>query len=89
MKHLEIIGIAVWLIIGMIAVWREYWARIKYWYERFGKDLRKEWEFNSHLIFLLICSPVFICGGILTWLVFEYNISRGYSCWYFKVPKTD
>lgn len=77
--------IIIWLLLGIIALWRTYYGWIKEWYLEFNDDLRKNRLYNSHLIILLILSPLFLLGGLLS-LIYWESLSR-YNTWYYKIPK--
>lgn len=87
MKTIHIILLIIWLLIGLITTWRVYWGDIKEWYIEFNEDYR-EWSKKngvSALNVLLILSPIFIFGGLITFILF---FSRPQT-WYFKVPKDE
>lgn len=76
------ISIIIWLLLGIIAVWREYHGSLKNWYIQFNESY---WEFdkkenNSSIRFLLYSSPLFIFGGLITLIMFEL-LSK--NCWWF------
>ena len=77
--------IIIWLLLGVIAVWRTYWGDIKRWHLQFNCDLRKDNTFNSHLKFLTTYSPILILGGLLT--LINTEIIFKYNTWYYKIPK--
>ena len=77
--------IIIWLLLGVITVWRTYWGYIKKWYMKFNCDLRKDYKFNSHLKLLICGSPILIIGGISSLIMSE--ILNPYNTWYFKIPK--
>ncbi len=83
------IFIIIWLLFGIIALWREFHTNRKIWYNRTGKDNLK--DSTSSLILLLILSPIFISGGLLICLLFEYEgpFSGKERTWYFKIPKDE
>ena len=41
-----ILFIIIWLLLGVVAVWRTYWGDIKRWHLQFNCDLRKDNTFN-------------------------------------------
>lgn len=71
--------ITIWLLLGIIGVWRTYWGAIKEWHIRFNEDIRNT-EYGHHKI-LIIFSPILIVGGLLTLMIFETIYD---NCWYFK-----
>lgn len=77
--------IIIWLLCGIIAVWRIYYGFIKHWYLQFNSDLRNEYSHNNMLKILLILSPLFIIGGLISLILFETGFSH--NTWYFKIPK--
>jgi hypothetical protein len=85
METIYIILITIWLLLGIIAVWRTYYGDIKSWYFKFNCDLRKDYDYNGHLKLLLIGSPIFIIGGLFSLIMME--VSNSTNTWYFKIPK--
>ncbi len=79
---MEILFIIIWLLIGIIAVWRMYHYNLKDWYNDFKESY---WDFDkregsSSIRFLLYMSPLLIVGGLATLIISE--IMHG-GCWYF------
>jgi hypothetical protein len=79
---MEIVYIVIWLLLGIIAVWREYHGTLKSWYDDFNESY---WDFHkregsSAIKMLLIFSPVLIFGGLISLIMFE---SLTTTCWWF------
>lgn len=84
---MTIILITIWLIIGLLSTIATYYSSIKDWYLTFGDDYRKS-KHQKALDFLLLFSPVFIMGGILSLIIFFLSNPRESRCLYFKIPKS-
>lgn len=74
--------IIIWLLLGIITVWREYHGLLKTWYKDFNESY---WEFdkrenNSGIRVLLYSSPLLIFGGLIT-LIMSGLLST--PCWWF------
>lgn len=79
MKTLLII---LWLLCGIIAVWRVYHGDLKNWYEKFDESY---WDFDkkngfSSIRLLLYMSPIMILGGLISLLLWELTSD---TCWWF------
>lgn len=73
----------LWLLCGIIAVWRQYHGSLKNWYNEFNESY---WDFDKReggcaLRILLIFSPVFILGGLISIVVFEIALKE--NSWWF------
>ncbi len=77
---MENIFIIIWLLTGLITVWRHYHGINKYWYETFNKK-----ESSSLIRTLLFVSPIFIAGGIITAILFT-SLTHVKGCWWFRIP---
>ena len=79
-----ILFIIIWLLLGVIAVWRDYHGTLKEWYRNYGESY---WKFdkennNSSAIRMIVnTSPLLIIGGLITLLISE-SISTN-TCWWF------
>ena len=74
--------IIIWLLLGIIAVWRDYHGTLKEWYCSYRESY---WKFDkeengSSIRFLLYLSPLFIFSGLITLIMFE-SLSK--TCWWF------
>lgn len=79
------IGIIVWLLCGVIAIWRGYHSYLKLWYENFQESY---WDFNkikgkSTIKTFLTMSPILILGGLASLITIEIFIESNYKCWWF------
>jgi uncharacterized membrane protein len=78
-----ILSIIIWLLLGIIAVWREYHGVLKYWYVRYNESY---WNFHkknnlSSLGLLIMLSPIFILFGLVSLIILE--LTNPDSCWWF------
>ena len=77
---------SIWLLCGVIAVWRLYHGDLKGWYELTGQsywDFDKERGGDSAIRFLLHISPIFILGGLVTLIISEANPYPYCPTWWF------
>lgn len=81
-----ILLLIIWLLLGIIAVWRCYFGLIKEWWVELKQDIRKHQRGNNVVFFLLCYSPIFIMGGGITLLIFETG-GLYTTTWYYKLPK--
>jgi hypothetical protein len=88
METILIILTILWLLIGIIAVWREYHGCLKLWYNGYQESC---WYFDkknnktSAIRILCYMAPILILAGVITLFVLEASNSD--SCWYFTTPK--
>ena len=75
--------IIIWLLLGMITVWRTYHGFLKHWYICYNESYWKYVKEQNGTVFkiLFLGSPIFIIGGLLTLLLFEFSFQ--YNCWWF------
>lgn len=81
---METIFIIIWLLCGIIAVWREYHGLLEYWYIMHNEsywDYDRENNKSSAIRFFLTMSPFFICCG-LTYLIVNEMSSIKKSWWF-------
>ena len=74
--------IIVWLLAGLIAVWREYHGMLKSWYDSYEEsywDFDKESGFSA-IRLLLYISPIMILGGLFSLSLCELTPN---TCWWF------
>ncbi len=75
--------IILWLLLGIIAVWRSYHGDLKYWYNQFNESY---WDFDkengfSAIRLLIYTSPLIILGGLFSLLTLELTSKD--NCWWF------
>lgn len=75
--------IIIWLLLGLIAVWRTYHGMFKDWFLEFGKH-RLDTNHTSAYWVLIIFSPIWIFGGLITLICFEIGNE---TCWYYNIEK--
>jgi len=78
-----VLFIIIWLLLGIIAVWRNYHGWLKFWYIEFNESY---WEYakteNGKVFKILFWgSPILISGGLITLLLFEFSSKD--NCWWF------
>lgn len=80
----------MWLLCGVIAIWRNYFGQLKYWYEKFEVSIWKDYKKGDapHLKTLIAHSPVFLVGGPITIILFECLFYKE-NTWWFKVPEIE
>ena len=76
--------VIIWLICGLIAVWRDYHGCLKNWYEQFNESY---WDFHrrqgeSAISIIIWGSPLIILGGLFSLLLVEYD-NNVKPVWYF------
>lgn len=79
-----VLFIIIWLLLGIIAVWRDYHGTLKTWYEDFNEsywDFDKENNNSSAIRMMLYISPLLILGGLIILLIFESVDTN--NCWWF------
>ena len=76
------IGIIIWLLLGIVAIWRVYHGCLKWWYNIYKESY---WKSNNNMALktLLGFSPIFIIGGGVTLLLFELTLKPSTPCWWF------
>lgn len=74
--------IVLWLLIGAISIFRSYYGMQKQWFDEFNSTMEED-HCISHKLFL-ICSPVFILGGLLTFAVLTLTLPQS---WYWNKSK--
>ena len=75
--------IILWLICGIIAVWRYYHGTLKSWYDSYKEsywDFDKENNNISTIRLVVYSSPIIILGGLISLLLWE---SSNHNCWWF------
>lgn len=71
--------IIIWLLLGLIAVWRFYHGTLKDWYITFNESI---WEYDpSLMISIIVTSPLHITGGLFTLIIVE--LSSCPKSWWF------
>lgn len=80
-----IVGIVIlWLLAGVISVWRFYHGMLRNFYEHCGLSMWKEKDGKEFFKkFFLTSCPIFILGGFISILAYWIAIPRGFNCWYF------
>lgn len=75
--------IIIWLLLGIISIWRQYHGWLKFWYNSYNESYWKYAKKENGQVFTLLFlgSPLFIIGGVLTLLFFEF-LTEG-NCWWF------
>ena len=82
--------IIIWLLLGLIAVWRTYFGQLKFWYEEFEISLWKSYKKGEAEFFhtFLLFSPFFVIGGLIPLLIFEFMYSKD-NVWWYKTPEVE
>lgn len=78
-----IVFLIIWLLCGIIAVWREYHGTLKTWYEDSNEsywDYHKR-EGSSGIMMLLWMTPLFILCGTCSLIIVELYSEN--NCWWF------
>lgn len=83
MNNMDTIFFIIWCLLGLISVWRTYHGALKDWWNFSSESY---WDFHkrnggSALINLLLFSPIFVIGGPISLILFEF-ISKD-NCWFF------
>ena len=77
------IFIIVWLLLGVIAIWRDYHGILKDWYDRYGEsywDFDKENNNYSAIRLVIYSTPIIILGGLISLIMIELSTP---TCWWF------
>lgn len=82
---MTILLITLWLLCGVICVWRLYHGDLKSWYYKFGEsywDFDKRNNGNSAIRLVLYLSPLFILMGVISLIVSELDNKTNNTWWF-------
>jgi hypothetical protein len=80
---MTVLFIIIWLLLGIIAVWRDYHGTLKEWYHNHKESY---WKFDkknnnvSAIRTIVNTSPLLIIGGLISLLISE---SINTTTWWF------
>jgi hypothetical protein len=80
--------VVVWLLFGLVAIWREYHTSLKEFYQTFGESI---WDKDNRKLIgapavysLIISIPFMLLGGPIAFIIFECSdFKTRQRVWYF------